>query len=419
MVDRTAALAVLAEGGWRLLLDATSCFDEVRSRGGDAQFAAASRLAKRRPDSVPLQRAAALELCASGADLARKLGLDERLLAVQDAVPQASPGRIASWHASQIPADARVLEIGCGVGADTLALSARARNVIACDVDPVRAACAHHNLMTLERGGARATPGDGFELLEGDAARATVIYADPDRRPHGRRELSSAAWRPSLASLVELARPGRDVYVRAAPSLDPEELPRGCRALFVSYHRSCMECFVVIPGERGTEPARVGAALLPERAAAVYLDGARGRAPVKPLGDVLLVPDPAAMRAGLLAELCRLHGVGLVSPGIAWMSGPTPVATPWLRSYVIEERLSLATKPLIAALRRRSPREVRAHVRGVAQDAASLAKRLKRAAGGAGPALDVFATRLDDQPAALIARPVALGEIAAAHARQS
>ena len=85
-----------------------------------------------------------------------EMGDLETAVAVREAVEQATPARVATWHAHQIPAGCRVLEIGCGCGSDSLALAHRAANLIATDVDPVRAACTHMNLMAFGLGSARA-----------------------------------------------------------------------------------------------------------------------------------------------------------------------------------------------------------------------------------------------------------------------
>src|SRR6185295_17694827 len=111
------------------LVEAGLAFDEA---GGDA-LAAATALAKRRPDAPGVRRAAALELVSGGAKLARKLGVDERLLATRESVEQATSGRVATWHAQQVPENSRVLEIGCGCGGDSMALAYRAANLIATD----------------------------------------------------------------------------------------------------------------------------------------------------------------------------------------------------------------------------------------------------------------------------------------------
>ena len=158
---------------------------DAATSGAADPLAAATRLAARRPDAPGPHRAAALELVTAGRKFTAKLGLatEDGLLAVGGAVEQATSGRVATWHAQRIPEGLRVLEIGCGCGGDTLALAHRAGNLIACDTDPVRAACAAHNLMALGQIQARAVPGDGLSLLAGEERRELTLEK-VEEKPH-------------------------------------------------------------------------------------------------------------------------------------------------------------------------------------------------------------------------------------------
>jgi len=403
VADRDAALSVLGEEGWRLLVDAGMAVDETAA--GD-HLAAAAKLAIRRPDAAPAARSAALELATEGGRLARKLGIDERLLAVRGAVEQATPARVATWHAHQIPADCRLLEIGCGCGSDSLALAHRAANLIATDIDPVRAACTHMNLMAFGLSGARAIPGDGFEILGGDGSRATVVFVDPDRRPEGRRTLDPEEWRPPLSAVTALLDGERSVFVKAAPSLDPDDIDERFGVTYVSNDGECVEAFLAA-GPAAPDGDRVRAVYLPADGPSQLLSGDRGAAPTAAIGEALYVPDPAAIRASLLAELCRQYDVGLLDPEIAFMTGTAGRTTPWLREYTIRASLPMHPKRLRAALRPLAPSQVRVHCRGVPLSAPAihddLRKKVKR---GRGPEVDVFVTRVDDVPTAILAERV-------------
>jgi hypothetical protein len=400
MPDAAHALALLAEEGWRTLVDAALAFDEAR----DDALAAAARLAKRRPDADGARRAAALELVSEGAKLSRKLGVADRLVATREAVEQATSGRVATWHAQRVPAGSRVLEIGCGCGGDSLALAHRAANLIAVDDDPVRAACAHVNLTTTGLATSRAIPGDGFEILAGEAAKADVVFIDPDRRAGGRRQLDPEAWRPPLSRLAELARGPRRVLVKTAPSLDPETVAGVFDVVFVSHGGECVEAFLESPRSAGPD---VRAVLLPDDGPSVELSGDRGQAPSGPVGDAIHVIDPAAIRARLLAELCARHGVRLVDPEIAFATGPVGVKSAWMKGFTVTGVLPLRPVDVLAELRARRPSAVRVHCRGVAMKAAELERRFAEAvdAKGGGPAVDVFATRVLGEPTAILAVP--------------
>ncbi len=396
--EKPAALRVLSEAGWGLLVDAGIAVDDAP----DA-LRAAEHLRHRRPEAPPDERAAALELVTEGLALAKKLGLDQRLLAVRGAVEQATSVRVATWHAQQLPADARVLEIGCGCGADSLALAHRAQNLMATDIDPVRAACAHTNLMAFGLASARALPADGLEVLAGEGRRANVVFADPDRRPGGRRTLDPERWEPPLSRLLALADGERSVFVKAAPSLSADEVPAPFDVAYVSFAGACVEAF--LSAEPGRAPRAPRAVLLPPEGPSVELAGDRGDAPAGPLGAVLLVADPAAIRARLLAELCSRHELRLVNSGLAFLTGESAAQSPWLTAYRVIESLPLHPRHVRHAVRRLGPRQLRVHARGVAITAPDLDRPL-RGERGSGPELDVFATRSDDRPIAVLAERV-------------
>lgn len=403
--------AVLGDQGWALLLDAGAVLDRIGTSGRDTLLRAASDLAKRRPDAAPAARAAALELVTNGRRLAAKLGRDEQLLAVREAVEQASAGRVATWHALQVPEGAKVLEIGCGCGGDSLALAHRASNLIACDTDPLRAACAHMNLMALDLPNARAIPEDGFAQLDGDAHRAEVVFVDPDRRPGGVRTLDPAEWQPSLEALAERARrdPARRYLVKAAPALDPEPWTDVFDVTYVSHEGACVEAFLAsIPaGERG-RAGHVRAVRLPPDAPADELAGDRGFAPTGPVGQLVLVPDPAAIRAHLLAELCARFDVRLLDDRIALLTADSDPRTPWLTAHRIVAQVPLRVTDVRAALRDAGARRMRVHCRGVDFRAPELERLLQKALRKKGPGeeVDVFATRAEDRPVAFVTRRV-------------
>jgi SAM-dependent methyltransferase len=308
---------------------------------------------------------------------------------------------VATWHAQRVAPGARVLEIGCGCGGDSLALAHRAANLISVDDDPVRAACAHVNLTTTGLATARAVPGDGFEVLAGEAAKADVVFADPDRRAGGKRQLDPEAWRPPLSRLAELAREGRRVLVKAAPSLDAEEVAGVFDVAYVSHGGECVEAFLEAPRSGGPG---VRAVLLPDDAPSIELSGDRRSWPADSLGESLYVVDPAAIRAHLLAELGIQNELYLVDPEIAYMTGRGAASSPWLKEFQVIDDLPLRPVDVLARLRARRPAAIRVHVRGVAMTASELERRFAEAVDPrGGGTIDVFATRLLGKPSAILA----------------
>lgn len=389
-------LAVLGESGWRLLLFAGMAVDDHP----DDALAAATALAKRASDDPAPHRAAALELVVQGRRLADKLGLDERLLATREAVEQATRGRVATWHAQRVPACERLVEIGCGCGGDSLALAHRVRNLVATDLDPVRAACTHLNLLAVGLGSSRAVPGDGLSLLEGELSRADAVFLDPARRSDGARTRDPESWSPPLSAIRRLVADGRSVFAKLGPTLDADDVGGALDVWFVSHAGECVEAFVE---PRAGDVAQVGAVLLPGDGPAVHLTGERGPAPVAAVDDVLHTVDPAAIRAGLLGELAARHDLGVVRPGLAWLAGGDVVASPWLRSHVVLRRAALSEVP--ALLDELGAGDVRVRLRGHPATSDELHRAWRRRLGRGGPTFDVFVTRTEDGDRAWVARP--------------
>lgn len=395
MTAEASFLEVLGESGWSLLIQAGVAADESP---GDP-LRAASRLAKRAPEVPGPRRAAALELVTAGRALAEKLELDERLLATREAVEQATRGRVATWHALRVPPVDRLVEIGCGCGGDSLALSHRVRNLVATDLDPVRAACTHLNLLAVGQGASRAIPGDGLALLEGELDRADAVFVDPARRSEGGRTTDPESWSPPLSALLRLASEGRTVFAKLGPTFDPELVEGVFDVSFVSHRGECVEAFVEPPR---AERTRVRAVLLPDDGPAIELEGDRSAAPVADRVDVLHSVDPAAIRAGLLAELCGRHQLGVVRAGIAWLGGSTVIDSPWLTSHEVVVACGLSD--VARVLTDHDACDARVHVRGHPARADELHRGWRADLSGSGPTLDVFVTRDDGRDVAFVTR---------------
>ena len=122
----------------------------------------------------------------------------------------------------------------------------------------------------------------------------------------------------------------------------------------------------------------------------------------------MLVPDPAATRAHLLAELCTRFDARLLDERIALLTADADPGTPWLSAHHIEAEVPLRVTDVRAALREIGARRMRVHCRGVDFKAPELDGLLKKALRKKGPGaeVDVFATRTQDRPVAFVTRPV-------------
>ncbi|MCB0207447.1 MAG: methyltransferase domain-containing protein, partial [Anaerolineae bacterium] len=91
----------------------------------------------------------------------------DRLLFTDEALQQASSRAVALYRAGQFAAvlsdqrPALVADLGCGIGADTIALAEAGLHVVAVERDPVRARIARFNVAALGLA-------DRVEVVEGD-----------------------------------------------------------------------------------------------------------------------------------------------------------------------------------------------------------------------------------------------------------
>jgi hypothetical protein len=124
---------------------------------------------------------------------------------------------------------------------------------------------------------------------------------------------------------------------------------------------------------------------------------------VGPVGGWLHEPDGAVIRAGLVAEVADHIGGRLLDPTIAYVTTQHPAATPFARSYVVEDVLPFHVKALRAYLRDRRVGTLTIKKRGSAVDPDQLRRQL-RLSGDA--SATVALTRVDGRPHVLVLRPV-------------
>ena len=110
----------------------------------------------------------------------------QRMFFTAEALEQATSAAVAAVHADWIDRHAPpgpVLDLGCGIGGDLLALAQR-RQVVAYETDPVRALFAQVNAATLGLADqVQVITGDWTAALDrGELPVASAAFADPARR---------------------------------------------------------------------------------------------------------------------------------------------------------------------------------------------------------------------------------------------
>ncbi|WP_117665168.1 methyltransferase domain-containing protein [Micromonospora sp. MW-13] len=324
---------------------------------------------------------------------------------------QATRGVVAARRAERLrAAGVRTLaDLGCGLGADALAAARAGIRVYGVEADPVTAAMASANAEAA--GLAEAFTVECGDATAFDVTRVDAVFCDPARRRAGtgRRIFDPNAYSPPWDFVTGLAERVPHTVVKVAPGLDHALIPVGAEAEWVSVAGDLVEAALWC-GRLAEVPRR--ATLLrepaPTCAAGVTRHQLTGsgavEAAVGPVRRYVHDPDPAVVRAHLVAELADALGGTLADPTIAYLYADAPGGTPFARCLEVTDVLPFSLKRLRALLRERRVGRVEILKRGSALEPEKLRRDLRLA----GPeAASLVLTRVAGAPTVLLCRPVA------------
>lgn len=381
---------LLTDDGQTLLRRAAEEYDE---RGGDVL---AASTALRRTASAE-HVAAALSQVELRLRAVPKFGdWAPSLYFTRDGLEQATRRRVAEHRAARVAAAApgSVLDVGCGIGGDLLALATTGLTVAGIDRDPLRVEVADANLAALGLGGA-VQVADAESL---DLAGFGVVFADPARRGDRGRIFDVDGWSPPWDFVRALL--SRPSSVKVAPGIPHELVPEGVEAEFVSDGGEVKEAVLWSPQlamtrRRATVIRGAGLATLTD-------EDDPGEQHLRGVGRFLYEPDGAVIRAGLVTAVAAGVRGGLVDEHIAYVTGDDAFTSPFARSYEVLEELPYQEKALRAALRERGIGQLAIKKRGVGVSPEQLRKRLALSGDQEGT---LVLTRVAGKGTALLVRP--------------
>lgn len=335
----------------------------------------------------------------------------DQLYFTREALEQASSeavscyraGRFASLHHLH-----HVADMCCGIGSDAFALAQMGCAVTAVDRDPLRIALAEANaeVLNLKQGITFVLA----DVLTTPPPLADALFCDPGRRVGGRRRFSSEEYEPPLSEVLRWRVHTPALSIKLSPGIALHEL-RGVGAHeleFISLDGELKEATLWC-GELATVERRAtllrsnlqtGDAVVLMTNSVTLTDVAPSDTPPLALPDAILYePDPAVIRAGLVAHLATHLGAAQLDADIAYLTAPTLQETPFARAWRIVAWMPFQLKRLKARLRELEAGVVTVKKRGSPLDTDALAREL----GGKGKQpLVVVLTHLQGKPAALI-----------------
>ncbi|NOX63424.1 MAG: class I SAM-dependent methyltransferase [Chloroflexi bacterium] len=319
-----------------------------------------------------------------------------RMFFESEALQQASSAMVAAYRAQRFQGRQTVMDLGCGLGADALALAGQGCFVVAVDYDPLRLALTAANARALAL--AQRVHPVMADIIQ-PAWRGSAAWADPHRRLKFRRIFDPEQLRPPLSNLLATRAFTPNLGVKLMPGLSHEAIPPEAEAEWISVKGQLKECTLWF-GELCREPVR-RATILPAAASLV----ARGaQASVRSPGAYLFEPDPAVIRAGAVGDLAASFGLWQIDAQIAYLSGDQWLKSPFLRGWRILEHQPFHLKTLNRRLRDMNARVAAVKKRGAAIEPEAFRRRLVSLPRGR-PVIVVL-TRVNDKPWMLIVEAV-------------
>ncbi|GAB2710851.1 THUMP-like domain-containing protein [Arthrobacter bambusae] len=339
-----------------------------------------------------------------------------QMLFTQAGLEQATRLNVAARHAERFAkaGTQHVADLGCGLGADSMAMASMDIKVTAVELDETTAACATINLM----------PFPHASVVHSDATSVSLdgvdgVWLDPARRTTSssgtKRIWDPEAFSPPLSFVESLAATGKSVGVKMGPGMPHESVPADCEAQWVSVGGDVTEVTlwfndVARPGIR-----RAALVLGPQGAAEITSGEDFDGGPVPDVGPVegyLYEPDGAVIRAGLVADVALRLGGHLVDQHIAYICAPELVETPFARAYKVLEVMPLNIKALKAWVKANGVGVLDIKKRGTSVTPEELRKQLlpagKGSAKGRGnKTATLVLTRIGEEKVAVVVEPVA------------
>jgi hypothetical protein len=331
----------------------------------------------------------------------------EEMLFTQEGLEQATRLAVAARHAQRY-ANAgvtKVADLGCGIGADTMALAGLGVDVLAVERDEVTAAVASVNLRAFETVTVRH--GDALEV-DLRAEGVDAVFADPARRTRaGTRVFDPRAYSPDLDTLLALREQVPAVGLKIGPGVPYRALPSEAHAQWVSVDGAVVEAGLwfgpLAPEGSGRSALLLTGGRSHHLAQSGDADAGADRAESGPLRGYLYEPDGAVIRAGLVARLAEEIDGTLVDPSIAYISTTAERTTPFAVGFRVLDSFDFGLKRLRAYLRARDVGRLEIKKRGTAVVPDQLRRQLQLKGS---ESATIVLTRLAGQQSVIVVQPM-------------
>ncbi len=392
-MDRQAFIKLLSPEGAKLLgelgplhsrADVLKLVSDLRKKGYDAELIATALT------QLKLRRLAQ-----------SKFGeFAEKMLFSQDGLEQASRLQVAALHVGRFRQAGinHVADLGCGIGAESLAMASLELTVSAFEKDEVTAAIATYNLASFSN-----VTVEHADVTAVDLASFEGLFLDPARRDNRNRIFRPEDFSPSFDFVLAAAKL-KPTIVKLGPGHPHNQIPADAEAVWVSVDGDLVELGLYFGKVKRPDVLR--AAMLISKNGTheiVANQTTTEHAELGALGDYLYEPDNALIRSHLIGQFAETLNLNAISPEIAYLTGKEPISSPWLKGYQIIEDMPFDRKKLSAFLNKRDVGALQIKKRGADVIPEQLRNELNLK--GSQPAIIVI-TRVNNKHRVLLVEPL-------------
>ena len=271
----------------------------------------------------------------------------ERMFFTEDALEQASRLQVAALHANRFKQAGvtQVADLGCGIGAESLAFASLDLKVSAYEIDEVTSAIAAYNLAIFDN-----IEVNSQDVTKLDLEQHQALFFDPARRNSKARLFNPQDFAPNFDWVIEQAKK-RPSGIKLGPGHPHNQIPQEAEAQWVSVEGDLVELSLWFNETKRQDVTRSALLITKDGKHELKTNQKEEPAPTGELGQYIHEPDNAVIRSHLINLLAEQTNTHTIDPQIAYLTGNDNITSPWLKSYKIEQVLPFDRKQLKAYIK--------------------------------------------------------------------
>ena len=271
----------------------------------------------------------------------RLLGLRPRLLAALLATSLVTLGAAAIVLLPPL----RVADLGCGIGAESLAFASLDLKVSAYEIDEVTSAIAAYNLAIFDN-----VEVNNQDVTKLDLEQHQALFFDPARRNSKARLFNPQDFAPNFDWVIEQAKK-KPSGIKLGPGHPHNQIPQEAEAQWVSVEGDLVELSLWFNETKRQDVTKSALLITKDGKHELKTNQKEEPAPTGELGQYIHEPDNAVIRSHLINLLAEQTNTHTIDPQIAYLTGHDNITSPWLKSYKIEQVLPFDRKQLKAYIK--------------------------------------------------------------------